>query len=71
MAIKTSKRNQIFTVQKKIRGQWCIIQGAYFPKRSQARECSRDLNNIAKVTGRGPNRRYRVAAMRVVADSGQ
>lgn len=72
--IKTSKRNQIFIVQKRVGKNWCMITDAIFRKRSHARECSNELNAVAKVTGRGPNRRYRVMAMRPVqsvSDTGQ
>lgn len=74
MSIKTTARNQIWVLQKRIGKQWCMIRDAYFPKRSQAREASRELNNVAGVTGRGPNRRYRVVVMRPVqnvSDTGQ
>lgn len=66
MAVKTSKRNQIFIVQKRVGRNWHMITDAIFRKRANARECSRELNNVAGITGRGPNRRYRVATMRVV-----
>lgn len=66
--IKTTKRNQIFIVQKRVGKTWQMITDAIFRRRSHARECSRELNNIAGITGRGPNRRYRVAIMRVVSE---
>lgn len=69
--IKTTKRNQIYIVQKRVGKGWQMITDALFRKRSHARDCSRELNNVAKVTGRGPNRRYRVAIMRVVSDTDQ
>lgn len=67
--IKTTKRNQIFIVQKRVGKTWQMITDALFRKRSHARECSNELNSIAKVTGRGPNRRYRVAIMKVIQPS--
>lgn len=69
MAIKTTKRNQVFIVQKKVSGRWQMITDAIFMRRRNARECSNQLNAIASVTGRGPNRRYRVAIMKVVQPS--
>jgi len=61
--IKTTKRNYLFTVQKRVGKNWQRITDAVFTKRANARECSNQLNSLAKVTGRGPNRRYRVSKM--------
>lgn len=63
MTIKTTRRNHLFIVQKRVGKNWQMITDAVFKMRSHARECSNELNNIAKVTGRGPNRRYRVAKL--------
>lgn len=62
--IKTTKRNYLFVIQKRVGREWQMITDAIFRKRCHARECSNELNNISKVTGRGPNRRYRVMMMR-------
>jgi len=61
--VKTTKRNYIFTIQKRIGNDWHMVRECIFTKRKFARECSNELNNVAKVTGRGPNRRYRVRKM--------
>jgi hypothetical protein len=61
--IKTTKRNQLFIVQKKVRGEWHMIAGTVFTHRKLARECSNQLNNLRPKAGRGINRRYRVAKM--------
>lgn len=44
--IKTTKRNYLFTVQKRIGGTWQRITDAVFSKRSAARECVRELRNV-------------------------
>ena len=63
MTIKTTRRNYVFTVQKRVAGSWERVSDALFQKRSSARECASELNNVAGITGRGPNRRYRVRKM--------
>ena len=67
MTIKTTKRNYLFIVQKRIGNRWCRIAETIFEKRKDARACSVELNNVAGITGRGPNRRYRVAKLAVAA----
>jgi hypothetical protein len=67
-SIKTTKRDYLFTVQKRVGKSWLRITDAVFTHRKVARELSNELNNISGVTGRGPNRRYRVAVMRVVSN---
>lgn len=71
MSIKTTKKNHIFIIQKKVGSTWRTVTESFFTKRKFARECSNTLNNVAGVTGRGPNRRYRVAIMRVVSEPTQ
>jgi hypothetical protein len=61
--VKTTKRNQLFVVQKKVRGAWNLIEGSVFNRRSHARQLSNELNNLVPKAGRGRNRRYRVAKM--------
>lgn len=46
--IKTTKRNYLFTVQKRVSGNWQRITDAVFTKRSAARECVRELRNVTK-----------------------
>lgn len=46
--IKTTKRNYLFTVQKRIGKGWQRITDAVFSKRSAARECVRELRNVTK-----------------------
>jgi len=58
--IKTTKRNYLFTVQKRVGQDWERVTDAVFVKRASARECANNLNAVAGITGRGPNRRYRV-----------
>ena len=67
MNIKTTKRNYLFVIQKRVGRNWQRITDAVFQKRASARECSNELNNLSKVTGRGPNRRYRVAVMKIAS----
>ena len=63
MSVKTTKRNYLFTIQKRVGKNWERITDAVFTKRATARQCSNELNTVASVTGRGPNRRYRVRKM--------
>lgn len=63
--VKTTKRNYLFIVQKRVAGKWCRIADTIFEHRRDARACSVELNNVAGITGRGPNRRYRVAKLAV------
>ena len=58
--IKTTKRNYLFTVQKRIGANWQRITDAVFSKRSAARECVRELRNV---TGSD----YRVRKMVIAA----
>lgn len=44
--VKTTKRNYIFTVQKKVGKNWRRITDAIFTKRANARECARELRNV-------------------------
>ena len=44
--IKTTKRNYLFTVQKRVGNSWRRITDAVFSKRSSARECVRELRNV-------------------------
>lgn len=69
MSIKTTKRNYLFVVQKKVAGQWQMITDAIFTRRSTARAASNELNNLIPRVGRGPNRRYRVTMMRPLSVS--
>ena len=59
-SIRTSKRNHVFIVQKKVSGSWQRITDATFDKRSNARECARQLNEIQP-------KRYRVVKLGIVA----
>lgn len=43
--IKTTKRDYLFTVQKRVGSNWQRITDAVFSKRSNARECVRELRN--------------------------
>ena len=63
MTIKTTRRNYVFTVQKRVGKDWERVSDAIFQTRKSARECSINLNSVAGITGRGPNRRYRVRKM--------
>lgn len=71
MSIKTTARNQIWVLQKRVGKAWHRVEGTFFDRRRFAREASNELNNMENITGRGPNRVYRVATMRVVSDSKQ
>jgi len=44
--VKTTKRDYIFTVQKKVGKNWRRITDAIFTKRANARECVRELRNV-------------------------
>ncbi len=44
--VKTTKRNYIFTVQKKVGKNWRRITDAIFTKRANTRECARELRNV-------------------------
>ena len=44
--VKTTKRDYIFTVQKRVGKNWRRIADALFQKRSNARECVRELRNV-------------------------
>jgi len=46
MAIKTTKRNYLWTLQKRIGKNWRMIAETVFSKRSVARECAKELRNI-------------------------
>ena len=59
--VKTTKRNYIFTVQKKVGKNWRRITDAIFTKRANARECARELRNVTDAD-------YRVRKM-VLEDS--
>jgi hypothetical protein len=69
VAVKTSKRNQLWVIQKKTGNRWSMIVDTVFTHRKEARECSNQLNNLRPKAGRGINRRYRVAKM-IVASPG-
>lgn len=72
--LKTTARDSIWTVQKRVGQKWMRITEVFFNHRADARRLSNELNTIAKVTGRGPNRRYRAVAMRIappVSDTAQ
>ena len=43
--IKTTKRNYLFTVQKRVGKNWRRVADAVFSKRSTARETTRELRN--------------------------
>lgn len=45
MNIKTTRRNYLFVIQKRIGKEWERITDAVFTKRSVARECVRELRN--------------------------
>ena len=45
MSVKTTKRNYLFTVQKRVGTNWRRITDAVFSKRSSARECVKELRN--------------------------
>jgi hypothetical protein len=47
--IKTTKRNYLFTVQKRVGKNWRRITDAVFSKRAAARECVRELRNVTKM----------------------
>lgn len=59
--IRTSRRNHVFIVQKRVGKEWERITDAIFDKRSNARECSRELNALSR------GRRYRVVKLGIVA----
>ena len=63
MTIKTTRRNYVFTVQKRVGKDWERVSDAIFNHRHNARECANNLNSVAGITGRGPHRRYRVRKM--------
>jgi len=44
--IKTTKRNYLFTIQKRVGKNWQRITDAVFTKRSNAREATRELRNV-------------------------
>lgn len=61
--IKTTRRNYLFVIQKRTSKGWQMVRETTFTKRRFARECSNELNAASSVTGRGPNRLYRVVKM--------
>ena len=44
--VKTTKRNYLFAIQKRIGKNWQRITDAVFTKRSNAREAARELRNV-------------------------
>ena len=44
--IRTTKKNHIYIVQKRVAGEWRRIPDALFALRKNDRECSRELNNL-------------------------
>lgn len=48
MSVKTTKRNYLFTVQKRVGENWRRITDAVFSKRSSARECAKELRNATR-----------------------
>ena len=44
--VKTTKRNYLFTVQKRVGANWRRITDAVFTKRLSARECVKELRNV-------------------------
>lgn len=61
--VKTSKKNCVWSVQKKVRKDWSLIVGTTFHHRKDARALSNELNNLVPKAGRGRNRRYRVVKL--------
>lgn len=45
--IKTTKRDYLFTVQKRVGSNWRRITDAIFTRRASARECVRELRAIS------------------------
>ena len=56
--IKTTKKNHIYIVQKRVGKSWHRNSDALFALRKNARECSRELNALGK-----GKRHYRVRKM--------
>ena len=61
--IKTTRRNYLFIVQKRVGKEWERITDATFQKRQHARECSRELNALTR------GRRYRVVKLEIASPS--
>lgn len=63
MDIKTTRKDHIYILMKREGKDWVRVAGSFFDKRSDARNCVRDLNNISRT-----KRRFKVGKMAVSND---
>lgn len=62
-AITTTKKNHIYILMKRVGKAWRRVDATLFVKRSDARECVRQLNNLQPMRNGKRERRYKVGKM--------
>jgi len=68
MITKTTKKNHIYTVLKRVGNNWRRIESIVFTMRKDARSCCQELNNVNPLRKGGKViRRYRVAKMTIAS----
>ena len=65
-AIKTTKKNHIYILMKRVGGEWRRVDATLFVKRSDARQCVRELNALQPLRDGKRPVRYRVGKMEIV-----
>lgn len=70
-AIVTTKKNHIYILMKRVGKAWRRVDATLFVKRSDARECVRELNNLQPLKNGKRPVRYRVGRMEIVDPKGK
>ena len=66
-SIKTTKKNHIYVLMKRVGKVWRRVDATLFVKRSDARDCVRELNNLQPLKDGKRPLRYKVGRMEIVA----
>ena len=67
----TTKKNHIYVLMRRVGNVWRRVEATLFVKRSLARECVRDLNNLQPLKSGKRVVRYRVGRMEIVDPRGK
>jgi predicted Zn-ribbon and HTH transcriptional regulator len=65
-SIKTTKKNHIYVLMKRVGKVWRRVDMTLFVKRSIARQCVRELNDVQPLKNGKREVRYRVGRMEIV-----
>ena len=66
-SIKTTKKNHIYVLMKRVGKVWRRVDATLFVKRSDARDCVRELNALQPLKGGKRPLRYKVGKMEIVS----